>query len=99
MLLAVCGLAVWSAGARLLRAPRRRRVVGDDPLVDVRLALLRAIVSPMTKFLAARAFVRAGGALPPLEIAAVKLRMASRKFARLARGLADTWSPAQPDHG
>jgi hypothetical protein len=97
-LIAVCGLAVWAAGARLLRESRRRRIVGDAR-VNVRLALLRALASPITKSFAARAFLRAGGALPPLETAAVKLRMSSHKFSRLARGLAGVWAPTQSDHG
>lgn len=93
MLLAVCGLGVW----RLMYAPRRRRIVGDTRgRLDVGLSLLRALASPLTKLVAARAFLRRGAALlPQLEAEAVNLRMGSPKFAHLMRQLA---SASEPSH-
>ena len=57
--------------------------------------MLRALACPLTKLVAARAFLRRDGALmSPLVAAAVNLRMGSPKFAHLMRQLASATEPS-----
>ena len=49
MLLGACGASIWSLARLLLHEPRKRTLNKID--LDVRVALLRAVLAPITKLL------------------------------------------------